>query len=624
MVISTALPRHSGGGFLFDINKQKCYIPDQILLFFVGKNMQKIKVLIGVTGSAYEALKIRLAPYGPHLAIFVLAFTTFVTGLTGIVYEYTLSTVATYILGNSIEQFSITIGVMLLMMGVAGWIQQYITQRILIIQFMMVEILLALVGGFAPIVMYASFGFMETHFALVQYFFAMLIGFLIGFELPLAIRIGRNFLDSLPKNLAIGFSFDFLGAFVGAIMFNRVLLKNFPLTEMSFLIAATNIMVASLIFLCFVQEKGLKKFVGYSLPILAVMALLSYGYTHNRQWNVELEQRLYKDKVVYAKTSPYQRIVLTKNSDRNEHRLFLNGNLQFSSLDERRYHEFLIHVPMLFVPEDKKVKVLILGGGDGLGLRDLLKYPNIESVTLVDLDPQMVRFAATHPVMAKLNEGSFASAKVKVLDSGAVSEGQKEPLVIEGPRPLRAKRVTPPAMKVADISVINLDADKFLREIDDMYDVIIVDFPDPRSIELSKLYSKEFYLKLRRVLAPDGIAAVQSTSVYYSKEPFLMIGRTMASAGFTVLPYHHEVPVFGDWGYHLLRKDGMSIDAMKERLKAAKPIPFGIETHHLTPELVANSVNFGRNMLVSSEPKEINTLMEPKLLALYLKSWVVD
>jgi len=591
---------------------------------FRRKSMQKTRALLGNLAAIFLAGKARLAPYGPHLAIFILAFTTFVTGLTGIIYEYTLSTVATYILGNSIEQFSITIGVMLLMMGVAGWLQQYITQRSLVFQFMLVEMLLALVGGFAPLVMYASFGFLETHFALVQYSFAMLIGFFIGFELPLAIRIGRNFLDSLAKNLAIGFSFDFLGAFVGAIIFSRVLLKNFSLTEMSFLIAATNIMVAVMIFFCFVRDKGIKKFVGYSLPLVAIAALLFYGYTHNRQWNVELEQRLYKDKIVFAKTSPYQRIVLTKNSERSEHRLFLNGNLQFSSLDERRYHEFLVHVPMLFVPEDKKVKVLILGGGDGLGLRDLLKYPNIESVTLVDLDPQMVRFAATHPVMAKLNEGSFVNAKVKVLESGAVTEGPKEPLIIEGPRSLRAKRVPPPALKVTDISVINLDADKFLREIDDVYDVVIVDFPDPRSVELCKLYSKEFYLKLRRVLAPDGIAAVQSTSVYYSKEPFLMIGRTMASAGFTVLPYHHEIPVFGDWGYHLLRKDGASKSAMAEHLRSVRSLPSGIETHYLTPELVANSVNFGRNMLFSSEPPDINTLMEPKLLALYLKSWVVD
>lgn len=565
-----------------------------------------------------------IAPRRYRLATFVLAITMFVTGFTGLVFEYVLSTVATYILGNSVEQFSITIGVMLLMMGLGGAAQKFISEEKMVTQFVVIEIILAVLGGFAPIIMYASFGLMDTHFALVQYFLAMAIGFLIGFEVPLAIRIGQGFTKSLPKNLAVIFSLDYVGAFVGALMFSRVLLRNFPLTEMSFILAWFNLAVAFIVFIYFCRDKSWKNILAYFAVIAVSGLVLVWGYDNNRKWNVGLEQRLYKDKIVFAKTSLYQRIVLTWNREKNdEYRLYLNGNLQFSSLDEGRYHDFLIHVPMLFVPKDQKVKALILGGGDGFGLRELLKYPNVQSVTLVDLDPEMVRFAGTHPVMSYINRGSFTSAKVRVIESGVVSEGKTKPLIVEGPRSLRAKRLAPPQHYVTDVSVINIDADKFLSEIQDtVYDVIIVDFPDPRSIELAKLYSKEFYLKLRRVLAEHGIIAVQSTSVYYSKEPFLIIGRTMKAAGFTVVPYHHEVPAFGDWGYHLLRKDRVSAQEMAAKLKAQAPIP--VESEYITPQLIANSVDFGKTMLQSAYPNEISTLMQPKLLELYLKSWITD
>lgn len=556
-------------------------------------------------------------------ATLVLGFTMFVTGFTGLVFEYILSTVATYILGNSVEQFSITIGIMLSMMGVGGWAQRYISEEKKIVYFVLIEIFLALIGGFAPIVMYASFGMMETHFVLVQYFLAITIGFLIGFEVPLAIRIAQEYTESLSSNLALIFSLDYVGAFAGAMLFSRVLMPSFPLTEMSFVLAAFNLLAGLAVLLYFSRiEKisfGFKKTLAYLFFILISGAGLTYGYMNNREWNVELEQRLYRDKIIFGTTTAYQRIVLTQNIAKGEHRLFLNGSLQFSSLDEIRYHEFLVHVPMLFA-DKREVKALILGGGDGLALRDILKYEQVKSVTLVDLDPGMLRFASTHPVMTRLNNNSFARAQLKTLKSGSVYPSSSQQLMVDGPRSLKAKRTPPPALYVADVRVLNIDADKFLSEIHEVFDIIIIDFPDPRSIELSKLYSKEFYLKLRRVLAQDGITAIQSTSVYYSKEPFLMIGRTLRSAGFKVVPYHHDVPAFGDWGFHLVKKD-LDEAEIADRLKTVSTIP--VVTEYVTPSLIANSLDFGKKML-ESEFNDINTLMEPKLLHLYLKSWVTD
>ena len=190
----------------------------------------------------------------------------------------------------------------------------------------------------------------------------------------------------------------------------------------------------------------------------------------------------------------------------------------------------------------------------------------------------------------------------------------------EEPHP-HARHVRSDEVPVASISVINIDADKFLGEIQDVYDVVFVDFPDPRSIELCKLYSKEFYMKLRRVLSEHGIAAIQSTSVYYSREAYLMVGRTLEGAGFSTLRYHHEVPSFGDWGWHLAWKDERSVDQMKQALRSVRSLD--VRTDYLTPELLATSIDFGKGALRASDG-HINTLMEPRLLDIYLKSWVVD
>jgi spermidine synthase len=548
-------------------------------------------------------------------AMAVLAVTMFATGFTGFVFECILSTVATYVLGNSVEQFSITIGLMLACMGLGSFAQQFVRARRPVLPFVGVELLLVTIGGFAPVAMYAAFGYFEHHFQLIQYAIAGGIGFLIGSEVPFATRINEDFRGApLPNNLASIFLWDYLGGFIGAVIFTKFLMPAVPLTEMSFLLGAGVLLIALLNYVYFMDATRLAHYAVF----VAVACALGYGYSQNRRWNVALEQRLYADRIIYATTTPYQRIVLQHNDAKNEYRLTLNGGLQFSSLDEQRYHEFLVHVPMLFTRAH--VRVLVLGGGDGLGLREILKYPNVDSVTLVDLDPAMTRFAATHPVMTALNHQSFADARVAVVQSGGIAEGPRHLVTRDEPHP-HARRVQPAEVAVAEVSVVNIDADKFLREVHDVYDVVIVDFPDPRSIELCKLYSKEFYLKLRRALSADGVAVIQSTSVYYSREAYLMVGRTLEDAGLSVLRYHHDVPSFGDWGWHLVWKDERTADEMKKHLHSVRAL--GIATDYLTPELLATSTDFGKGVLVSAD-RHVNTLMEPRLLDVYLRSWVTE
>jgi len=556
-----------------------------------------------------------------RLATILLGLSIFATGFCGLVSEFILSTVSSYILGNSIEQFSVIIALMMAMMGLAGALQRFFPDRRLVEQFIAVETLLALLGGFAPIAIYAAYGLLESHFLLVLYFFASAIGFLIGFELPLVLRINASLGRRLPGNLAVILSLDYVGGFVGALVWTRWLLRELPLTEISFWIAGVNFAIASVTFLYFSRAgQG----VGVSarrlswLATAAVAAALAVGYLGNREWSVQLEQRLYDDRIVFSETTRYQRIVITRDPLQDDVRLFLNGNLQLSSLDEAIYHEQLVHPAMALARE--RERVLVLGGGDGLAVREVLRHADVRDVTLVDLDPRMTELASGHPLLLELNGGSLRDARVRRVAPRGATGGVRRPVFMETDRLDAARQ--PEVEEVARVEVLNVDADRFLDDVPGLWDVVLIDLPDPSSVELVKLYSREFYRKLRRVLAPGAVVALQATSPYHSRESFLCILRTLESAGYAVVPYQDEVPSFGSWGFLLATTGSESRDALRGRAEAVASFPD--ETRYLTPDVFRSALVFGKGEL-DSESDEVNTLMRPVLLGLYLhESWLSD
>lgn len=556
-----------------------------------------------------------------RLATALLALTMFFTGACGLVSEYALGAVSSYILGNSIEQMCMTIAVMMLMMAAGSYIQ-IVFKKNLVTTFIHIELAIALIGGYAPLAMYAAFGFLEHHFILVQYFFICAMGLLIGLEIPVVLRINQEYSKSLGINVANVYGPDYIGAFVGAVIWVYYLLRNFPITEISFLMAGVNLFVAVLTFAYFFHLGLVKKKAAVTVLIVLTSAALALGFMNNRRWNVALEQRLYDDKVVSSILTKYQQLVMTYRAETDEYRLYINGNLQFSSLDEAIYHEQLVHPVMNLVPDHEKV--LILGGGDGMALREVLKYPDVRSVTLVDLDPDMVLFARTNPVMTRMNENAFADRRVKAeTPSGVRAHGVKPVYQETGAVKTDAKgRPYPETVKTAVVKVLHLDADKFIETVRDKYNVIIIDFPDPSSIELAKLYSREFYLKLQNVLSENGMTVVQSTSPYHAREAFLCVERTMASAGFATLPYHDNVPSFGDWGWILgWKKRALTEEALRKRI-ASMDIKPG--TRYITPEVFRSAMVFGKERL-KSENRAINTLMHPVLLDLYTREgWKIE
>ncbi|HSE34644.1 MAG TPA: polyamine aminopropyltransferase [Candidatus Paceibacterota bacterium] len=562
------------------------------------------------------------SPSSARARVILIALCMFSTGASGLVTEYVLATVSSYILGNAIEQYSVIIGLMMLMMGIGGSAQRLVGDRFLVEKFIAIELLLSLVAGFAPITIYAAYGFIPAHFQLIQYGFVMLIGFLIGFEIPIAVRINKDFVGSLRTNLAWIFSADYIGACTGALVWTFVLLKVFPLTEISFVVSSMNLMVAFVTFLYFRSQKGLAMTPAFIVAFAIVTSLFGLGFMQNRDWSKLLEQRFYDDPIVYSSLTRYQKLVVTHDRKNDEFRLYINGNVQFSSVDEANYHEPLVHPVMTLAPS--REKVLILGGGDGLALRRVLEYPDVREVALVDLDPGMTAIARDNSLFRKLNRDALRDARVVAVPPEGLTEESIRGVFMEegrdGGKLLEKKRRE--TTRVASVSVVNIDADRFVATAPGVWNVVIIDFPDPSSIELVKLYSKEFFLKLRRNLASDARIVIQATSPYHAKEAYLAIGRTMEAAGFLTIPYHENVPAFGDWGFYLAWLPGPSKEDMGRQIRTMER--FGPETQFLTPDVFRSELVFGKGMLHTNETA-VNTLMQPVLLSYYVdRAWQIE
>lgn len=429
--------------------------------------------------------------------------TVLVIATCGLVYELLAGTLASYTLGDSVTQFSTVIGLYLSAMGLGAHLSKYF-ERDVARRFVEIELAVALVGGFSAPLLFISFAHL-SFFRLVLYGFVVAVGTLVGLEIPLLLRILQDryaFKDLIARVLA----FDYLGALVASLLFPAVLVPRLGLVRTGLFFGLLNALVGLWSIRLLSTSVGRAR--GLRVRAWGAVALLLAGLAGAERLTSLSEDGLYADDIVYARQSPYQRIVLTRG--RGSFQLFLNGNLQFSSADEYRYHEALVHPAMSVAPRARRA--LVLGGGDGLAVRELLRYPELEEIVLVDLDPEMIRLARTNALVRELNEDALSSPKVKVVTEDAYVwlAGERGP-----------------------------------------FDVAIVDFPDPNNFSLGKLYTTRFYALLKRALAPEAVVAVQSTSPLMARRSFWCVARTMEAAGFLVRPYHAAVPSFGEWGFML-------------------------------------------------------------------------
>jgi spermidine synthase len=459
-------------------------------------------------------------------AQWLLLMAVFVIATCGLIYELVAGTQASYLLGDSVTQFSTIIGVYLFAMGVGSFLSKYFHHNLLA-WFIRIELLVGVIGGFSSTILFLVFPLVDS-FRMILYTLVFTTGMLVGLEIPLLMRILKDKV-TFSELVSRVFTFDYIGALLASLIFPLLLVPHLGLIRTSLFFGILNLGVGWYLAHYFGKELRQGLVLKASAVILLLLELVSFVFSESIM--SYSEAMTFQDQIVYSTSSPYQRIVLTKN--RRELRLFLNGNLQFSSADEYRYHEALVHPGLSTVPEPQNV--LVLGGGDGLAVREVLKYPSIDKITLVDLDPEMVRLFASQEMLLKLNDSSLLHPKVEV---------------------------------------INSDAFLWLRDNRKLFDAIIIDFPDPSNFSIGKLYSTSFYQLLKRAIAPGGIAVIQSTSPYVAPNSFWCINETIKSVGLFTMPYHNYVPSFGEWGYIMVRKEEEAeiVSALPKELKFLSPV----------------------------------------------------
>lgn len=489
-----------------------------------------------------------------------LFISVFLIAACGLIYELIAGTLASYLLGDSVLQFSTVIGSYLFAMGIGSYLSRFVGGG-LVARFISIELMVGLVGGFSSSILFLAFAYTES-FRFILYAVVVAIGTLVGLEIPLLMRILKGKLE-FRELVANVLTFDYLGALGASLLFPLLLVPKLGMIRSALLFGLLNAAVAlwsTYLFAAEIRRPGAQRAVS-----LAVILALLAGFGFAEKINTLAEENLYADDIVLTRTTRYQRIVLTRWKD--DLRLFLNSHLQFSSRDEYRYHEALVHPGLAALPGARRV--LVLGGGDGLAVREILRYPTVEKITLVDLDSEMTSLFRDHPLLSQLNGGS-----------------------------LRDKRV----------EVINGDAFVWVDSNAEMFDFVVVDFPDPTNFSLGKLYTTAFYRMLARHVSSHGLITVQSTSPLFARQSYWCIVSTIEQAGWKAKPYHVYVPSFGEWGYVL---------AGREVFDAPAALPAGLR--FLTVASIAPLFDFPQDM--QRVPAEVNRLNDQVLVRYYDHEW---
>ncbi len=527
---------------------------------------------------------------GPQPVEVALLASVFVVAACGLVYELSAAALSSYLLGDSVLQFSTIIGTYLFAMGVGSWLSRYFDRQ-LPAHFLRIELMVALIGGALPAVLFLANAYAPGAFRLLLYGLVIVVGTLVGLEIPLVMRILRR--NVALKNLVSQvLTFDYLGALAVSVAFPLILVPQLGMIRTGLLFGFMNAAVAVWALWLFRHE--LRRIGAHALACVLSLAALLAGFVWADHITTLAEDKFYQDRIVFSATSPYQRIVVTRGL--LGHRLFLNGNLQFAERDEYRYHEALVHPAMAAHGAPKKVAVL--GGGDGMAVREILKYPSVESVTLVELDPNMTKLFTDHETLAALNGHSLSSPKVKIVNTDAF-QWLQQPGGSSAAGPSQGASAPSGGSEPREAGSVG---------VDDLYDVIVVDFPDPTNFAIGKLYTNSFYALLEKRLSASGYAVIQTTSPLVARKSFWTVATTIESVGLRATPYHAHVPSFGEWGY---------IIASRRPYRMPDALPPGLR--FLSPSTLPLMFDFPLDM--ARVPTEVNRLSNQILVTTYEQEW---
>lgn len=494
-----------------------------------------------------------------------LLLTAAVSSGSGLAAELLLGTLTSYLVGAQALAYGVAVGGFLAAMGLGAYLSRFVAagktlseaaqQRQLLNSFFIIEIVLAPLVALVPMALFALFT-LGGPIWIGLVFSTLLLGILSGMEVPLLTRLIELDQHDLGDSLAGVLALDYVGALVGSLLFPAVLLPWIGLLPSAFIIGSFPAWMVFALALVFPRMRPWR-YVGLALAVLlcavtpAVLPLSG-----------KLENKLYKAPVVWREQSPYQRIVLTKFGQ--DVRLFLNGELQLSTVDEYRYHEALVHPAIAAASKTALPKrVLLLGAGDGMALREILKWPSIEKVTLIELDPAVVQLASTQPALVSANGDTLSDSRVEVRYG---------------------------------------DAFKQVPQLTEQFDVIIADFPDPDEVAIAKLYSQGFYQQLRAHLKPTGVLVTQASSPFFAPKVIACITKTLAATGLKAAPYNVNIPSFGPWGFVIAAQQALSFE----------DTPLPITTRFLSSELLPTLFVMAKDTVDAAV--DINQLSNPVIV----------
>jgi len=498
---------------------------------------------------------------------FYLITTTLIVGMCSIVYELLISTTASYFLGNSVKQFSLIIGIYMASMGLGSWISRWINNN-LMYYFILTEIILGIIGAFSVPLCYFYFAYTDFQgFNIFIFLIIGIIGLLTGLEIPLLTRIMETN-KSLQKSISTVLTFDYLGALIATLIFPFFLVPFVGLYKSSLAFGLINISIGLLTYLVYKSEINKKRSAILLLIIGCAFTLLIGGALfYSQQMLSKWNDQIFRHEVIYEEETPFQNIVMTNNGSFLN--LYLNGAIQFSSKDEYRYHEALVHVPMNQI--DSVNSVLLLGGGEGLAAREILKYEEVSKLTIVDIDPAITQLSKKMPILRQLNKDALNNPKVEI---------------------------------------INEDAFKFLLDSKGSYDIIICDLPDPTNETLARLYSNAFYKNLISKLTKNGVMVTQATSPDLTPNAFWCIDKTLISSGFVkTFPYNINIPSFGNWGFIMAKKNKTIRQEFRE----------GLDLKFLESNMYHHMFYFSKD--VRALDVSPNNLDSPILMDYYIDHW---
>lgn len=507
-----------------------------------------------------------MSSHEPRVEGLPLLLTVFIAAVCGLVYELLAGTLSSYLLGDSVTQFSLVIGLFLTSMGIGSYLSKFIQGRLLE-RLIQIEFSVGAIGGSMAAVGFAAFAYTSAYVPILVGL-VLLIGVLVGMEIPIVIRILRAS-RQLDVTLAQVMSLDYVGALLASLAFPFLILPELGLVRGGFLVGLLNVLIGLyLLYKVVSPTYAMRQLRAVGWFLSASMVVGIFGAERATQ---HFEDQLYQDEIIFAKSTQFQRVVVTRWRD--DFRLYLNGHLQFSSTDEYRYHEALVHPAML--SPGPRSKVLILGGGDGMAAREALGFDGVEALKLVDLDGSVTELFRENPLLAELNQQALSDPRVQV---------------------------------------INRDAMSYLETTDDIFDVVIIDLPDPSDTQLGKLYSKAFYDLVQRRLSPEGRLGIQATSPYRAREAFWSIVHTVeastsgnpeAPRRLKVHPYHTMVPSFGTWGFILAGRKPLRPTELQATPRA----------RYLNNEILPGLFKFPTDM--ARIPSPVSSLNNPVVVTLY-------